>query len=392
MTAVSYEDLHRRMAAQIEAERNAALDLLGPAAPSIRVAVARLLAHRTFKYPLSVLPLIVHAAETGTVRPAVPLAVVHELWWTAACCLDDRADSQGTCAADDLDESAALLATFVAGSSLPLLVVQSEGIPPALRPSLSAEILKCCVSAAEGQLKDLHEPADTATRASVIETYLGKSGAPFSMITVMAARLAGADEPRVELWREFGDVFGVLWQLFNDQEDILSGRDEDLLNGTVTHLFACALEEAAPDSTEHVMALHRAARTSAHARAELSDLLRTPAVLRRFEKDIDEFRDRAHRILDELGGHERYLPVLRDLVDRSSSVLLRPGQSLGGVSSIMPGSRRLAPHLVALSSVADAPHRLPPPPCDVPPLPERRGGCPTTSHRSLIRPDRRDTP
>ncbi|MEU6420423.1 hypothetical protein [Streptomyces spiralis] len=30
---------------------------------------------------------------------------------------------------------------------------------------------------------------------------------------------------------------------------------------------------------------------------------------------------------------------------------------LGGVSSIMPGSRWLAPHLAALSSVADAPHR-----------------------------------
>ncbi|MGA5319219.1 cysteine hydrolase family protein [Streptomyces seoulensis] len=37
---------------------------------------------------------------------------------------------------------------------------------------------------------------------------------------------------------------------------------------------------------------------------------------------------------------------------------------LGGVLSITPGSRRLVPHLAALSSVPDAPHRLPPPPCD----------------------------
>ncbi|MEU6416909.1 lysophospholipid acyltransferase family protein, partial [Streptomyces spiralis] len=50
--------------------------------------------------------------------------------------------------------------------------------------------------------------------------------------------------------------------------------------------------------------------------------------------------------------------------------------ALGGVAPIMPGSRRLAPHLAALSPVADAPHRLPPPPCDAPPLPERRGRCP----------------
>ncbi|MFF9626770.1 hypothetical protein [Streptomyces griseosporeus] len=49
---------------------------------------------------------------------------------------------------------------------------------------------------------------------------------------------------------------------------------------------------------------------------------------------------------------------------------------LGGVSSIRPGSRRLAPRLAALSSVPDSPtldfaragappsRRLPPPPCD----------------------------
>jgi hypothetical protein len=36
----------------------------------------------------------------------------------------------------------------------------------------------------------------------------------------------------------------------------------------------------------------------------------------------------------------------------------------GGVSSIRPGSRRLAPRLAALSSVGDAPHRRLPPPCD----------------------------
>ncbi|MFE2265026.1 GNAT family N-acetyltransferase, partial [Streptomyces griseosporeus] len=40
------------------------------------------------------------------------------------------------------------------------------------------------------------------------------------------------------------------------------------------------------------------------------------------------------------------------------------GHGLGGVSPIRPGSRRLAPRLAALSSVPDAPHRLPPPPCD----------------------------
>ncbi|MFF8730454.1 polyprenyl synthetase family protein [Streptomyces sp. NPDC015171] len=324
MTTVTYEDLHRRMAGAIEAEREAALDLLGPSAPAVRAVVAELLGRRTFAYPLSVLPLIVHAVETGSLEPALPLAVVHELWWTSACCLDDLADSQGAYRAGGLDESAALLATVIAGTPLPLLAVQSDRVPEPVRGALSAEIVWCWIPATEGQLRDLQGRAAGATCASVVQAYLGKSGAPFSMITAMAAQLAGAGHTRVELWREFGDVFGVLWQLFNDQEDILSGREEDLRNGTVTYLFACALEDAAPGDRERILALHADARRSAGARADLAGLLLAPAVLSRYEKAVDEFRDRAHRVLDELGGHGGYLPALRDLVDRSSRVLLAP--------------------------------------------------------------------
>ncbi|WP_308405983.1 hypothetical protein [Streptomyces naphthomycinicus] len=322
MTAVTYEDVHRRMAAAIDAERDAVLDLLGPSAPAVRAAVAELLRHRTFGYPLSVLPLIVHAVETGALEPALPLAVVHELWWTSACCLDDLADSRGGYRAGDLDESTALLATLVAGTSLPLLAVQSERVPEPVRGTLAAEMVRCWIPASEGQLRDLQGRAAGATRASVVAAYLGKSGAPFRMITAMAAQLAGAEPPRLALWREFGEVFGVLWQLFNDQEDILSGRGEDLRNGTVTHLLACALEETAAGHRERVLALHAAARHSARARGDLTGLLLAPAVLGRFERDLDAFRDRAHRILDALGGHEGYPPVLRDLVDRSSRLLL----------------------------------------------------------------------
>ncbi|MYW20412.1 hypothetical protein GT039_33795 [Streptomyces sp. SID2955] len=324
VTAVTYEDLHRLMAPAIDAEREAALDLLGPSAPAVRAVVAELLAHRTFRYPLSVLPLIVHAVETGAVEPALPLAVVHELWWTSACCLDDLADSPDGHRAGDLDQSAALLAVVIAGTPLPLRIVQSDRIREPVRGPLAAEVVRCWTAATEGQLRDLQGRAEAATCASVVEAYLGKSGAPYRMITAMAAALAAAGRQRVELWREFGDVFGVLWQIFNDQEDILSGRDEDLRNGTVTLLLACALEEATADATERVLELHAAARHSGSARAELGDLMLTPAVLGRYERTIDDFRGRAHRVLDELGGHDRYLGILRDLVERSSALLLKP--------------------------------------------------------------------
>ncbi|WRZ88788.1 polyprenyl synthetase family protein [Streptomyces sp. NBC_01007] len=321
-------DLHREMSADIEAERKSALDLLGPSAASVRASVAELLEHRTFAYPLSVLPVIVHAVETGEPGPAVPLAVVHELWWTSACYLDDLADGQAVFAAGALGESEALLATVISGIPLPLLVVQSPRIPEKARVPLSAEIVRCWITATEGQLRDLRADVGAATRDAVVTAYLGKSGAPFSMVTAMAAQLAGRAVERVELWREFGNVFGILWQLFNDQQDILTGRNEDLANGTVTYLLACALENAAPDSVGRALELHAAARRSPDACAALTAILLAPDVLRRYEQDISVFRDRAHRLLRELGGDAAYLSVLHDLVDLASPMLLQAAEPI----------------------------------------------------------------
>ncbi|MFD5762611.1 hypothetical protein ACFWIZ_47640 [Streptomyces sp. NPDC127044] len=244
----------------IDAEMQATLERLAPQADAVRAAVTELVRNREFTHPLSVLPLIVHAVETGAPEPAVPLAVVHELWWISACHLDDLADGQGAHLGGDLGGAEALLAAFVSGTPLPLLVVQSQAVPESVRGALSAEIVKCSILATEGQLSDLRGDPAKATRDSVVTAYRGKSGAPFSMVTAMAAEWAGAERARVELWRDFGDVF---------------------------------------------------------------DTLLAPVVLGRYEDDINEFRGEAHRILDELGGDETYLSVIRNLVDESSRMLLR---------------------------------------------------------------------
>ncbi|MGW0705376.1 polyprenyl synthetase family protein [Streptomyces sp. NPDC002643] len=324
MNSLTYVDLHRQVSAEIDAEIRAALEHLGPESPAVRAAISGLLDHQQMKYPLSVLPLLVHAAEKGTPGPAMPLAAVHLLWWTSACYLDDLADGHGASSPAGLDPGEALLASIVANQALPIRVIQAQALPDAVRVALTGEIVNCSIDAAEGQLSDLRGDTENATRDTVLAAYRGKSGAPYRMITAMAAILSGADRERVELWRMFGDVFGILWQLFNDQEDILSGRNEDLLNGTVTYLLACALDESAPASRARIVKLGAAARNSEDARTELAAHLLSPAVLGRFEKDLTGFRDEAHRLLDTLGGDAMYVPALRHLVDQSAGMYLTP--------------------------------------------------------------------
>ncbi|MPY64143.1 polyprenyl synthetase family protein [Streptomyces spongiae] len=323
MTSLSYVELHRQISGDIDAALDAALDALGTESESVRNAIAGLVRHQQMKYPLSVLPLLVHAAETGAPEPAVPLSAVHLLWWTSACYLDDLADNQVTGTPEGLGAHEALLAAVVAGQALPIRIVQAQPVPDAVRNALTAEIVNCWFPAVEGQLRDLRGDTEGAAREAVASAYRGKSGAPFAMITAMAAIWAGVDSGRIRLWREFGDVFGILWQLFNDQEDILSDRNEDLRNGTVTYLLACALEEAPPGARGRVLDLSGAARSSERARQDLTELLLAPAVLRRYREDLDTFRDEAYRVLGELGGHEEPLAALRQLVDQSAALYLR---------------------------------------------------------------------
>ncbi|RFU84224.1 hypothetical protein DY218_23715 [Streptomyces triticagri] len=334
MEPLSYVDLHRRLAPDIDAELTAALDLLGPESSPVRAAVAALVGHRTFRYPLSALPLLVHAAETGDPRPAVPVSAVHQLWWISACHFDDVADGSAQAHPGELGADQAQLAAVVGGQLLPLRIIRELPGSEALRARLCDEFVRASVAAADGQLSDLRADTGSATRDSVLAVYRGKSGAPFAMVTAMAALLAGASAPRVELWRELGSVFGLLWQFFNDQEDITSGRHEDLANGTVTHLLACAVEGLPAGAAAEFLARYGEARGDGAARAEvLRTLLGTRAV-ERFREDVEVRRRAAHGLLDELGGVPQYMAALRGLVDLSAETFLVPDDSRSGAVSV----------------------------------------------------------
>ncbi|MDH6224064.1 polyprenyl synthetase family protein [Streptomyces sp. MJP52] len=324
MPSLTYQDLHARHADAIRAEVAAALGLAGPPGDLLRSSCEELMRRQTMRYPLSVLPLAVHGAETGDPEPALPLAVVHLLWWTAACRLDDLADAEAAGAGPAPSGHEAVLTTLAAGSLLPLRLLDSPRLPAPVRPVLTAEFTACGLAAVAGQLADLRGcTSDVPRREAVLAAYRGKSGAPFAMITAMASLLAGAEPERTLLWREFGDLLGILWQLFNDQEDITSGRHEDLRNGTVTHLLACAHEAASPADSARLHCLRAAARTSPQARAELLELLLSGPALEGFRQDLETYRSRSHGVLDRLSGRDPYASCLYDLIGQASRLSLR---------------------------------------------------------------------
>ncbi|MFJ9937931.1 heme-binding protein [Streptomyces virginiae] len=133
----------------------------------------------------------------------------------------------------------------------------------------------------------------------------------------------------------------------------------------------------APLTTEDAELLVTAATSAAEAAGATVSVtvLDAGGHLLAFRRD-----DRAVLISGETSTRKAYTALQLDAPTADLVDAVRPDgpfhtlpTALGGVWPIMPGSRRVAPRLAALSSLDDAPRRLPRPPCDPrhhPPLPD----------------------
>jgi heptaprenyl diphosphate synthase len=258
------------------------------------------------------LPLLVHGAETGEPGPAAPVAVVHLLWWASARYLDDLTDAPGAAGAD---AGAKVLTALAVGSHLPARLLAGLPVTATTRAALGEELSRCWLDAVDGQLRDLTGRAAAATPESVLHGYAGKTGAPYAMAAAAAACLAGADRGRTARWRDFGRSLGVLRQLVNDQRDLVSGRHEDLANGTATFLLVHLLSALPAGRRREALALHAAARHSASARAELAAWMLDEEVIGSYAAAVAPLIERAHRRLDRLGGEPGCVRELHGLVD-----------------------------------------------------------------------------
>jgi Polyprenyl synthetase len=277
------------------------------------------------------LPLLVHGAHTGDPRPAVPAATAHLLWWVSARYLDDLADAPG--AADQgpakAEADRMLLAVIGVACHLSAALLDEACAGDRERALLlRQELSRCWHSALSGQLVDLAADPTLATADEVLAGYRGKTGAPYAMSAAMGAIFAGCDAARVEAWREFGERFGVLRQLVNDQRDLAGGRYEDLRNRTATFMlvhYLGSLPEAERRDAESLLAQ---CADGAEARGRLAARLTEPDRLRGFAAAVQPLIAGLHASIAALGGEPGFVQGLHGLVEET--VLLQPAFLLAG--------------------------------------------------------------
>ncbi|MFB4307565.1 polyprenyl synthetase family protein [Actinomadura sp. GTD37] len=213
-----------------------------------------------------------------------------------------------------------------AGREVPARLLAGLPVTAATRAALGEELSRCWLDAVDGQLRDLAARPAAATPESVLRSYEGRTGAPYAMAAAAAARLAGADPGRAARWRAFGRALGVLRQLVNDRRDLASGRHEDLANGTATYLLVQLLAALPAARRREALALHAAARHSASARAELTARMLDDEITGACAASVAPLIERAHAVLDLLGGEPGCVRELHALVDETAGRM--PGSRL----------------------------------------------------------------
>lgn len=265
------------------------------------------------------LPVLVFGAETAAPMRATPVALMHTLWWAAARYLDDMIDNPQLARSDPAEFNRGVMTAIAVGNYLPLNIVGELAVSDAVRFRLLTEYSNGCINALSGQLTDLVLDAENATLDDVLRNYECKTGAPYGMSAALAAQLAERDADRVDAWRSFGRVLGVLRQLVNDQRDLVTERDEDLRNGTATYLLVHLLGTASSARRAELIGLHRQARTSAEARAELKRAMLAPDIVSSYAETIQPIVRAARDMLASLGGDPQCVTELARLIDETVS-------------------------------------------------------------------------
>lgn len=319
----AYENLLAREEDVQEAIR-VSVQHLGDRYPVLAEGVARLLRNDLSQTSIfRLLPFPVVGALGGDPGVALPLVVSSRIWWTGAEVFDDLSDGQYNPAIAGLSASEALVASTACLAVVPIAFLAEQPLPPRFVSGWTREFLDSSLRAAEGQLTDVASDTAAPTWTNVMQMYAGKSGSPYARDSVMAARMAGVHTSQLRGWRAFGQLFGVLRQLVNDQAAKSPEADEDLINGTSTLLLAHVAETITTAIDSDIFAsLRLQARQNPTARVRLNEILRDPNMSSTYNRRIRSIHAQLSALLDSLAPRSEH----RDLLQWMLNVSVRDSQ------------------------------------------------------------------
>jgi geranylgeranyl pyrophosphate synthase len=269
------------------------------------------------------LPLLVHAAITGEVKPALPVAGACTLLYLGADLFDSILDHELPPLWYARDPAEASLAATTLLGALPQLSIdrlQEQGTPPEKLWKLAHLFADYGLTMGAGQYEDLRLPSlENVTIEESRAMAEQKSGAEYALFATAGATLATEDPSPIEAYAAFGSCFGIAQQLINDAQDIWGHkRGQDLSNGKRTLPIVHALSTLRGERRERLQMLLAASRASAEHHDGVRALLAEAGSLRYTALIVWLYQQQARSHLASASPREPAGRELYTLLDKTS--------------------------------------------------------------------------
>ena len=253
--------------------------------------------------------------DAGLYERAVQGGIACELVQTGSLYHDDVMDEADTRrGVDTVNAKWGNLQAILAGD---FLLSRASEIAASLGTEVAALLARTIGRLCEGQIEELRHTYNAARpEASYLSSISGKTASLYATAARIGGLVAGVDRPTVDALTEYGEAFGMVFQIVDDLLDIIA-TDEQLG------------KPAGHDMVEGVYTLPvlRTLQAGGVSAVELLSLLGKPL------NSVE--RDKALSIVRTNGGVEAAMAVARDWADRAQAAveLLPPSQATDALYS-----------------------------------------------------------
>ncbi len=171
-----------------------------------------------------ILTLLCCQAAGGTYQQALPAAAAVEILHNFTLVHDDIQDASDTrrgraCNWTIWGAPQAINTGDAMFSQAQLAMTQlvERGVDPAIVVTCMRRLMETCIALTRGQWADMNfETHDSVTTAEYLAMIKGKTSVLIELACELGARIAGADEPTVQHYRQYGLDLGLAFQVIDD--------------------------------------------------------------------------------------------------------------------------------------------------------------------------------